>query len=45
MKANPVIWNQPTDVKTAAKLIEYYGPEGKWWKTAVKKPVEKAAGK
>jgi len=40
MKANPVIWNQPTDVKTATKLLEYYGPEGKWWRTGVKQPVE-----
>jgi hypothetical protein len=45
MKANPVIWNQPTDVKTATKLMEYYGPEGKWWKTGAKKPVAKATDK
>jgi hypothetical protein len=45
MKANPVIWNQPTDVKTATKLMEYYGPEGKWWRTGVKKSAEQAASK
>ena len=45
MKANPVIWNQPTDVKTATKLMEYYGPEGKWWRTGVKQLLEQAASK
>jgi len=40
LKANPVIWNQPTDVKTATKLMEYYGPEGKWWKNVIGKPGE-----
>jgi hypothetical protein len=43
MKEKPVIWNEPTDVKTATRLMEYYGPEGKWWRTGVKKPVDKAA--
>lgn len=43
-KANPVIWNQPTDVKSATKLIEYYGPDGTWWKTGGQKGAEKATG-
>ena len=33
MDAKPVVWNEPTDVKTAARLMEYYGPNGKWWRT------------
>lgn len=41
-KTNPIIWNEPTDVKTAKKLMEFSGPDGKWWNTSVKKPIEKA---
>jgi len=42
-KTNPIIWNEPTDVKTANKLMKFIGPDGKWWNTNLKKPVEKAA--
>jgi len=45
VKANPVIWNQPTDVKTATRLMEYYGPNGKWWHRTIDAPGEKAPGK
>jgi hypothetical protein len=26
-------WNEPSDVSLAEWLEQYYGPEGKWWKT------------
>jgi len=26
-------WNEPSDVSLAQWLMQYYGPEGKWWKT------------
>jgi len=42
-KTNPIIWNEATDVKTANKLMEFSGPDGKWWNTNLKKPVDKAA--
>jgi hypothetical protein len=41
MDAKPVIWNEPTDVKNAGKLMEYFGPEGKWWKEAITEPTGK----
>ena len=41
MKEKPVIWNEPTDVNTATKLMEYFGPEGKWWNTLIMQPVAK----
>lgn len=43
IKTKPVIWNEAIDVNTANKLIEYYGPAGKWWRTESKKPGEKEA--
>lgn len=34
--AAPVICNEPTEVETATELMEYYGPNDKWWRrTAV----------
>jgi hypothetical protein len=41
MDAKPVIWNEPTDVKNATKLMEYFDPEGKWWKEAITEPTGK----
>ena len=40
MDAKPVIWSEPGDVKTATKLMEYYGPEGRWWRRFIKTPDE-----
>jgi hypothetical protein len=45
MKKKPVTWNELTDVKTATKLMEYFGAQGKWWKTVGQKPVDTAPGK
>ena len=38
LKASPVIWNQPTDVKTATTLMEYLGPNGTWWRRSIEAP-------
>lgn len=32
MDTQRLIWNEPTDVKNGTKLMEYFGPEEKWWK-------------
>jgi hypothetical protein len=45
LKEKPINWNEATDVKTATKLMEYLGPEGRWWKTPSKKPDAQAADK
>lgn len=45
MKTKPVIWNEAIDVKTAKKLIEYYGAVGKWWRTEIRKSRAKQADK
>ena len=33
--ANPILWNEAADVKTATKLMEYYGPQGQWWQVTL----------
>jgi len=45
LKEKPINWNEATDAKTATKLMEYHGPEGRWWKTLSKKPDAQAADK
>jgi len=44
VKPNPIIWNQSTDIKSAARLMEYYGPTGKWWRRPIEPPAEKGPG-
>jgi len=39
LKTNPIIWNQPTDIRTATKLMEYYDPTGKWWRRSIEPPT------
>jgi hypothetical protein len=45
MKAKLTIWNEPTDVKTATKLMDYYGPKGKWWRRFIETPGKKEPDK
>jgi len=28
-------WTDPVDVKTATKLMDYYGPQGQWWQVTL----------
>ena len=40
MDAKSIIWNEPADVKTAAKLMEDCGPKGEGWCRFIEKPGE-----
>ena len=38
LKPNSTLWNQSTDIKSATRLMEYYGPTGKWWRRTIEEP-------